>query len=47
MLVGYACVSKGEEQDTHMQETALRAAGVEQLFTEHASGGRWDRVVYG
>ena len=31
MLLGYARVSKGEEQDTRMQETALRAAGVERL----------------
>jgi DNA invertase Pin-like site-specific DNA recombinase len=43
MLLGYARVSKGEEQDTRMQETALRAAGVERLFTERASGGRWER----
>ena len=45
MLLGYARVSKGEEQDTRMQEAALRAAGVERLFTERASGGRWDRPV--
>lgn len=38
MLLGYARVSKGEEQDTRMQETALRAAGVERLFTERTSG---------
>ena len=43
MLFGYARVSKGETQDTRLQETALRAAGVERLFTEQASGGRWDR----
>jgi len=43
MLLGYARVSKGEEQDTRMQEAALRTAGVERLFTERASGGRWDR----
>ena len=43
MLLGYARVSKEEEQDTRMQETALRAAGVERLFTEHALGRRWDR----
>jgi DNA invertase Pin-like site-specific DNA recombinase len=43
MLLGYARVSKGDEQDTRMQTTALRAAGVERLFTERASGGRWDR----
>src|SRR2546423_148934 len=43
MILGYARVSKGEAQDTRMQETALRAAGVERLFTEQASGGRWDR----
>ena len=43
MIFGYARVSKGETQDTRMQETALRAAGVERVFTEPASGGRWDR----
>src|SRR5215831_11099846 len=43
MLLGYARVSKGEQQDTQMQETALRAAGVERIFTERASGGRWER----
>src|SRR5215471_14675427 len=43
MIFGYARVSKAEEQDTRMQETALRAAGVEKVFVEQASGGRWDR----
>jgi DNA invertase Pin-like site-specific DNA recombinase len=43
MILGYARVSKGETQDTRVQETALRAAGVERIFTEQASGGRWDR----
>ena len=43
MMLGYARISKGETQDTRLQETALRAAGVERLFTEQASGGRWDR----
>ena len=43
MIFGYARVSKGETQATRMQETALRAAGVERVFTEQASGGRWDR----
>jgi len=43
MLLGYARVSKGETQDTRLQETALRAAGGERVFTEQASGGRWER----
>jgi DNA invertase Pin-like site-specific DNA recombinase len=43
MILGYARVSKGETQDTRVQETALRTAGVERIFTEQASGGRWDR----
>lgn len=42
MLIGYARVSKGE-QDTALQLRALEAAGVERLFQEQASGGRWDR----
>ena len=43
MLIGYACVSRADEQDTAAQRRALHAAGVEQLFEEKASGGRWDR----
>jgi DNA invertase Pin-like site-specific DNA recombinase len=43
MLFGYARVSKGEDQDPRAQVAALRTAGVKKLFTEHASGGRWDR----
>jgi len=43
MILGYARVSKGETQDTRLHETALRAAGVERLCTDQASGGRWDQ----
>jgi DNA invertase Pin-like site-specific DNA recombinase len=43
MLIGYARVSKGHDQDPRAQIQALCTAGVERLFTEHASGGRWDR----
>ena len=43
MLIGYARVSKGDEQSTTPQRGALRSAGVERTFEEHASGGRWDR----
>jgi DNA invertase Pin-like site-specific DNA recombinase len=43
MWLGYARVSKGDAQDPRAQTAALRAAGVERIFTEHASGGRWDR----
>ena len=43
MLLGYARVSKGEDQAPRAQVAALRAAGVTKLFTEYASGGRWDR----
>ncbi len=43
MLIGYARVSKGDEQSTAAQLTALRSAGVERTFEETASGGRWDR----
>ena len=44
MILGYARVSKGEAQDTRMQETALRAAGVERLFAEQASG-QGNRII--
>jgi len=43
MLLGYARVSKGGEQNNALQTKALRAAGCRKLFEEAASGGRWDR----
>ena len=42
-LLGYARVSKGDEQNNALQTRALRAAGCRRLFEETASGGRWDR----
>lgn len=42
-LLGYARVSKGDEQTNAMQAKALRAAGCRRIFEEAASGGRWDR----
>ncbi len=43
MLIGYARVSKGDEQSNAAQVAALRRAECEQVFDEKASGGRWDR----
>lgn len=43
MLLGYARVSKGDEQNNALQAKALRAVGCRKLFEEAASGGRWDR----
>jgi DNA invertase Pin-like site-specific DNA recombinase len=43
MLIGYARVSKGDEQSTAAQRRALNDAGCARLFEEAASGGRWDR----
>ena len=43
MLIGYARVSKQQEQDTAAQVQALKKAGAGRIFQEHASGGRWDR----
>jgi hypothetical protein len=42
-LLGYARVSKGDEQNNALQTKALRVAGCRRLFEETASGGRWDR----
>src|SRR3954452_25207655 len=42
-LLGYARVSKGDEQNNALQTKALKAAGCRRLFEETASGGRWDR----
>ncbi|WP_353728564.1 recombinase family protein [Mesorhizobium sp.] len=43
MLIGYARVSKSEEQDITPQISALEAAGCTRVYEEKASGGRWDR----
>jgi hypothetical protein len=43
LLLGYARVSKGDDQTNTLQAKALRAAGCRRLFEEAASGGRWDR----
>jgi DNA invertase Pin-like site-specific DNA recombinase len=42
-MLGYARVSKGDEQSNVLQAEALRAAGCRRIFEETASGGRWDR----
>ena len=42
-LLGYARVSKGDEQSNALQTKALKAAGCKRIFEEAASGGRWDR----
>ena len=42
MEFGYARVSKGD-QDAALQLKALKEAGLEKVFKEQASGGRWDR----
>ena len=45
LFIGYARVSKADEQDPATQVQALKAAGCKpnHLFVERASGGRWDR----
>jgi DNA invertase Pin-like site-specific DNA recombinase len=43
MLLGYARVSKVDDQSNALQVRALRAAGRRRIFEEAASGGRWDR----
>ena len=43
LLLGYARVSKGDEQSNALQAKALRTAGCRRIFEETASGGRWDR----
>jgi DNA invertase Pin-like site-specific DNA recombinase len=43
VLLGYARISKGDDQTSALQRRALAEAGVERVFDEAASGGRWDR----
>ena len=42
MLIGYARVSKGDEQSNKAQARALAEAGCKRVFEEKASGGRWE-----
>lgn len=42
-LIGYARVSKTEDQDIAPQINALDAAGCKRVYDEKASGGRWNR----
>jgi DNA invertase Pin-like site-specific DNA recombinase len=42
-LLGYARVSRTEDQDTAPQIEALHAAGCQRVYEERVSGGRWDR----
>lgn len=43
MLLGYGRISKGEDQNDALQVDALDRAGCTRIFSEAASGGRWDR----
>jgi DNA invertase Pin-like site-specific DNA recombinase len=43
VALGYARVSKGDEQNNALQTKALKGAGCRRIFEEAASGGRWDR----
>ncbi len=43
MFIGYARVSRGDDQSTALQRRALSEAGCDRVFEEAASGGRWDR----
>lgn len=43
MLLGYARISKGDDQSNKLQVQALQSAGVERIFEKSASGGRWER----
>jgi hypothetical protein len=42
MIHGYARVST-TDQDAALQHSALTEAGCDRLYTDQASGGRWDR----
>ena len=43
LLIGYACISKKDDQSIALQRRALKEAGCERVFEEAANGGRWDR----
>ena len=43
MLIGYARVSKLDEQDNHAQVQELKKAGCKRIYQENAPGARWNR----
>ncbi len=43
MFLGYGRISKGEDQNDALQVEALERAGCTRIFSETASGRRWDR----
>jgi len=43
MLLGYARVSRSDDQKTAPQLRLLKEAGCKKVFEEVASGGRWER----
>ena len=43
MIIGYARISKADDQDTKTQLKLLKEAGAERFYEDKASGGRWDR----
>jgi DNA invertase Pin-like site-specific DNA recombinase len=43
MIIGYARVSKSDDQDPAAQVRVLKEVGCDRIFQETASGGRWDR----
>jgi len=45
VIFGYSRVSKGDDHNARLQIQAFDDAGVEKIFREIASGGRWDRPV--
>lgn len=43
VLLGYARISRGDDQNAALQRRALADAGVGRVFEEAASGAQWDR----
>src|SRR5260221_230974 len=43
MLIGYARVSKLDEQDNHAQVQELKKAGCKRIYQENAPAARWNR----
>lgn len=43
MIYGYSRISKGEDQSNKLQLSAFKKSGVEKIFSEKASGGKWER----
>ncbi len=46
MIYSYSIISTGEYQSNKLQLSAFKKVGVEKIFSEKTSGGKWERPEF-